>query len=133
MPARSAAEAGGADVGTTWEALKRTEQERNDAVARGETERTAQLERLVQDVSAACVSIHALEDRIELELTALRDELPQTIAKLSELSASRAKVAHEELRGEIAALADASWRLGRRWNAVAALIGVAVVVRLLSC
>jgi hypothetical protein len=120
-------------VGTTWEALKRSEQERNDTVARNEAERTAHLERLVEDISAACVSIHALEDRVQLELSSLRDELPQTIAKLSELSASRAKVAHEELRGEIAALSDASWRLGRRWNAVAVLIGIAVVVRIFSC
>jgi hypothetical protein len=120
-------------VGTTWDALKRAEQDRTEAAARAQAEQIAHLERLAQDVSAARVSIHALEDRLELELNALRDDLPQHIAKLAELSASRARVAHEELRGEIAALSDASWRLGRRWNAVAALIGLVVLARLFSC
>jgi predicted nucleotidyltransferase len=120
-------------VGTTWEALKRAERDRTEAGARAQAEQIAHLERLAQDISAARVSVHALEDRIELELNALRDELPQNIAKLAELSANRARIAHEDLRGEIAALADASWRLGRRWNAVAALIGFAVLVQLLRC
>ena len=120
-------------MGSTWDALKRAEQDRTEAAARADAEQIAHLERLAQDVSAARVSIHALEDRVELELNGLRDELPQSIAKLTELSASRARVAHEELRGEIAALADASWRLGRRWNAVAALIGLAVLAWLFSC
>jgi hypothetical protein len=120
-------------VGETWEALKRAEQECSEAGARAQAEQIAYLERLTQDVSAARVSIHALEDRIELELGALRDELPQNIAKLAEQSANRARVTHEELRSEIAALADASWRLGRRWNAVVALIGLAALVQLLRC
>src|SRR5262249_41757681 len=123
----------GADVGATWEALKRAEQERTEAGARAQSEQIAHLERLAQDVSAARVSIHALEDRIELELNALRRDLPQNIAKLAELSANRSRVAHDELRSEIAALADASWRLGRRWNVVAALVGFAVLVQLLRC
>jgi hypothetical protein len=120
-------------VGSTWDALKRAEQDRTEAVACAEAEQTTHLERLVQDVSAARVSIHALEDRVELELNALRDELRQNLAKTSELSESRARAAHDELRGEVAALADAAWRLGRRWNAVAVLIGLAVLARLFHC
>ena len=126
----------GADVGSTWEALKRADQERTEAAARTEAGQAASLEHLdhlAQDVAAVRVSIGALEDRVELELHALRDELRQNLAKDAELAASHARVAHEELRGEIAALADASWRLGRRWNAVAALVGLAVLARLLHC
>jgi hypothetical protein len=120
-------------VGSTWEALKRAEQDRTEASARVDAEQITYLERLVQDVSAARVSIHALEDRVELELNTLRDDLRQNLAKTAELSESRARAAHEELRSEVAALADASWRLGRRWNAVAALIGLAVLARLFHC
>jgi hypothetical protein len=120
-------------VGGTWEALKRAEQDRAEASARADAEQITHLERLVQDVSAARVSIHALEDRVELELNTLRDDLRQNLAKTAELSESRARAAHEELRSEVAALADASWRLGRRSNAVAALIGLAMLARLFHC
>ena len=120
-------------MGSTWDALRRAEEDRSETVARRNAEQVAHLERLIEDVSAARVTVHALEDRIDLELRALRDELPQSIAKIAELSASRARVAHEELRGEIAALADASWRLARRWNAIAALIALAVLARLFHC
>ena len=117
-------------MGSTWDALKRAELERVGAVDRTESERNAHLEHLAQDVAAARVSIEALEDRVGLELHAFQDELRQSLAKAAELSATRARDTHDQLRGELAALADASWRLARRWNAVAALIGIAVLARM---
>ncbi len=117
-------------MGSTWEAFKRSELERVAAVERAESERNAHLEHLAEDVAAARVSIEALEDRVELELHAFQDELRQSLAKAAELSASRARDAYEQLRGELAALTDASWRLGRRWNVVAVLVGIAVLARL---
>jgi len=120
-------------LSSTWDALKRAERERLAAPERAETQQIAHLDQLMQDVAAAQLSIHALEDRVEVELQAFQDGLRHSLAKNAEIAASRARADHEELRGEIAALADASRRLGRRWNAVASLIGLAVLARLLHC
>lgn len=116
-------------MGSTWEALKRAELERAGVVGRAGAERNAPLEHLAEDVAATRVSVEALEDRVELEFHAFQDEVRQSLAKAAELSASRARDSHDQLRGELAALTDASWRLARRWNVVAVLIGIAAITK----
>jgi hypothetical protein len=116
-------------VGSTWDALKQAEQERELAKA----EAVRAIAQLGEDVSGLHVSVHALEDRFGLELGALQDELSQTIAKAQELTASRDRAAEERLQVQLGWLAASSQRGERRINALIGVTGFAALVWLLRC
>ena len=116
-------------MGSTWDALRRADQERTDAAA---TQQGA-LEQLTEDIAALRVTVHSLEDRVELELGGLSDDLRQAIAKASDLSASRGRVVEESLIHRLGWITEASARGERRLNAIAALVGLVVLLTLFRC
>jgi hypothetical protein len=113
-------------VGSTWDALKRSEQERSDAVVA----QSGALDELAQDIAALQVSVHSLEDRIELELGGLSDELRQSIAKARDLAASRGSSVEERLIAELGWVTEASARGARRQNAILALVALTALLAL---
>lgn len=116
-------------MGSTWEALRRAEHERNEAVAT----RQAALDQLTEDVAALRVTVHALEDRVELELGGLSDDLRQAIAKAEDLAASRARGAEERLIHRLGWLTESAARGERRLNAIAAGVGLVALLALFRC
>jgi hypothetical protein len=116
-------------VGTTWDALRRAEQERSELVAT----RSAALEELVEDIAALRVTVNSLEDRVELELRGLSDDLRQAIAKADDLSASRGRGAEERLANWFAWMTESSARGERKLNAVAAVVGLTSLLVLFRC
>jgi uncharacterized coiled-coil protein SlyX len=116
-------------VGSTWDGLKRAEQEREEAVAA----QSRALEQLSQDIAALRVTVHSLEDRVELEMGGLQDDLSQAIAKAGDLSASRERGLEERLINRLGWLAQASQRGERRLNLVTALVGLLALLLLLRC
>jgi hypothetical protein len=116
-------------VGSTWDALRRSEQERNESAAA----QAGALEQLAQDIAALRVTVHSLEDRVELELGGLSDDLRQAVAKADDLAASRGRAAEERLINRLGWLTQASARGERRLNAVAALVGFTALLVLFRC
>jgi hypothetical protein len=124
-------------MGRTWEALRRAEHERaND----GETVEESASERvdeqplslwMEEELASIQVALHALEDRLELELGALRDELREGLAKAREQTAAPETVSSDRLRREIASLHAAAERIERRtrWTLFAVIAtGLAVLL-----
>jgi len=118
-----------AAVGSTWDALKRAEQDRSVASA----EQTGLLEQLAQDIAALRVTVHSLEDRVELDLGGLSDDLRQAIAKADDLSASRARTSEERLVQRLGWITETSARGERRLNAITALAGITALLVLFRC
>jgi hypothetical protein len=116
-------------VGSTWDALKRAEQGRSEAVAA----QSGALDELAQDIAALQVSVHSLEDRIELELGGLSDELRQSIAKARDLTASRGSAVEERLIAELGWVTEASARGERRLNLILVLVGLTALLVLFRC
>lgn len=137
-------------MGRTWEALRRAERERDDEIEElAEIAETAGFEPsegadgprgaegvsgtideeplslwLEEELASLQVSLHAVEDRLELELGALRDELREGLAKAREHSPAAAESGSaDRLRREIAALHAAAERVERRtrWTLYAVL------------
>jgi len=124
-------------MGHTWdvlqraEALRRAQREREQAG--GDIVEGATAVQLAEDLAALRVSVHALEDRIELELGGLQDELRQALTKSGEETASRGRAALERLLGELSPLRDASRRLEKRVNWLVAFASVASALLLFRC
>jgi hypothetical protein len=118
-----------AAVGSTWDALKRSEQERNDAAAI----QSGALEQLVEDIAALRVTVNSLEDRVELELGGLSDDLRQAIAKADDVAATRRRAVEERLNSQFDWLTQASARGERRLNAVAAVVAFTALLVLFRC
>jgi hypothetical protein len=116
-------------LGSTWDALKHAEQERELAKVEG----ARAIAQLGEDVAGLHVSVHALEDRVGLEIGALSDELRQAIAKAQELNASRDRATEERLQVQLGWLAAASQRGERRINALIAVTAFAALIWLLRC
>jgi hypothetical protein len=113
-------------LGTTWDALVQGDRNRlRDTVGA--------IEQLTEDVSALRVTVHSLEDRVELELGAVQDEVRQAIAKSDELSAGRARAAEERLLNHLGWLAQASARTERRLNVLTGVAAFAALVWLFRC
>jgi hypothetical protein len=116
-------------LGSTWEALKRAEQDRSEAsAAHGDA-----LEQLAQDIAALRVSVHSLEDRVELEMGALTDDVRQSLAKAGDLAAGRERAVEERLINRLGWLTQASQRGERRQNAIGALVGLIALLLLFRC
>ena len=113
----------------TFEALKRAERDREQA----EAARAAAFEQLAEDVASLRVTVHALEDRVELEMGALHDELRQALAKADDAAASRARVTEDRLITRLNWIVQATLRSERRLTAVAALAGAGALLALLRC
>jgi hypothetical protein len=118
-----------AAVGSTWDALKRSEQERNDAAAI----QSGALEQLVEDIAALRVTVNSLEDRVELELGGLSDDLRQAIAKADDVAATRRRAVEERVNSHFDWLTQASARGERRLNAVAAVVAFTALLVLFRC
>jgi hypothetical protein len=116
-------------VSETFEALKRAERNREQA----EAAHAAAFEQLVEDISALRVTVHSLEDRVELDVGGLLDELRQALAKADELAASRSRAAEERLLMRVGWLVQASERAERRLNVLVAVMAVAALFWLLRC
>jgi hypothetical protein len=116
-------------VSGTFDALKRAERDREQA----ESARAGALEQLSQDISALRVTVHALEDRIELELGGLQDEMRQAIAKVGDLAANRSRAAEDRVVAQFGWLTQESQRSGRRLDVLTALAGLAATVLLFRC
>ncbi len=116
-------------MGSTWDALRQAEQDREHT----KTEGARALTQLGEDVAGLRVTVHALEDRVGHELGALSDELRQAIAKAQDQSASRARAGEDRLHVQLGWLAESSQRGERRINALLAVIGCAALVWLLRC
>ena len=117
------------DVSATFDSLKRAERDREQA----EAVRTAALEGLAEDIAALRVTVHALEDRVELEIGGLHDELRQALAKLDDAAASRSRAGEERLLTRLGWLVQSSQRGERRLDVVLALAAVGVLISLLRC
>ena len=116
-------------MGSTWDALRRAEQERNEAAE----EQSGALEQLTQDIAALRVTVHSLEDRLELELGGLSDDVRQVIAKADDLSAARGRAAEERLTSQLGWLTQASASGRRRLDAIAAVVGFTALLVLFRC
>ena len=116
-------------MGTTWEALRRAEQERNEAAAA----QSGALDQLAEDIAALRVTVNSLEDRVELELGGLSDDLRQAIAKAEDLSASRSRATEERLITRLGWVTEASAHGERRLNAVVALVAFTALLTLFRC
>ena len=113
----------------TLDALKRAEQDRKQA----ETAKADALAQLGEDVAALRVTVHSLEDRVELEMGGLSDELRQSIAKGQDLAASRGRAVEERLVHQLGWLTEASARGERRLNVVTGLVALTALVVLFRC
>jgi len=134
-------------MGRTWEALRRAERERDfeleglegldefEGVGGSEggegASDEAPLTFLEEELASVQVSIHAVEDRLELELGALRDELREGLAKAREHNPAAESASADRLRREIAALHASSQRVEQRtrWT-LFAVIATAVAALL---
>jgi hypothetical protein len=116
-------------VSSTFDALRQAERERGQA----EAARAAAFEQLIEDIAALRVTVHSLEDRFELEVGGLHDELRQAVAKLDDGAASRARLAEDRLLSRLNWIVSASQRAERRLSAVAALAGAGALLALLRC
>jgi len=116
-------------VGSTWDALRRAEQERSESAAA----QHGAFEQLVEDIAALRVAVHSLEDRVELELGGLSDDLRQAIAKTDDLAATRGRSSEERLFHRLGWLTEASARGERRLNAIAAVVGFTSLLVLFRC
>jgi hypothetical protein len=116
-------------VGSTWDALRRAEQDRNEALSAQQ----GALEQLGEDIAALRVTVHSLEDRVELEIGGLSDDLRQAIAKAGSLPTSRDGAADATIVQQLGALSDAAARGERRLNAIAALLVLATLLTLFRC
>ena len=116
-------------MGSTWEALRRAEHERGEAAAA----RANALEQLAEDIAALRVTVHSLEDRVELDIGGLSDDLRQALAKADDLAAGRERAVEERLIHRLGWLAQASQRGERRLNAITALVGLIALGLLLRC
>ena len=116
-------------MGSTWDALRRADEQRNESAA----SHGNALEQLTQDVAALRVTVHSLEDRFELEMGALSDDLRQALAKADDLAAARERAVEERLINRLGWLTQASVRGERRLNTIAALAGVTSLLVLLRC
>jgi len=79
------------------------------------------------------VTVHSLEDRLELELGGLSDDLRQAIAKAEDLSARGGRAVEERLIHRLDWITEASARGERRLHAVAALTGFTALLVLFRC
>ena len=95
--------------------------------------RSAALDELVEDIAALRVTVNSLEDRVELELRGLSDDLRQAIAKADDLSASRGRAAEERLAHWFGWMTESSARGERKLNAIAAVVGIASLLVLFRC
>jgi hypothetical protein len=116
-------------VSATFESMRRAERDREQA----EAVRVAALEGLAEDIAALRVTVHALEDRFELELGGLRDELRQAIAKADDAAATRTRAAEERVVTRLGWLVQSSHRGERRLNAAIALVVFGALISLLRC
>jgi hypothetical protein len=116
-------------LGSTWDALKRAEQSRSEAT----TTQSGLLEQIAEDIAALRVTVHSLEDRVELELGGLSDDLRQVIAKAEDFATTRGRAAEERLGHHVDWLAQASARSEHRLNAVLAVTGVTALLVLVRC
>ena len=116
-------------MGSTWDALRRAEEGRNEAISAQQ----GALEQLAEDIAALRVTVHSLEDRVELEIGGLSDDLRQAIAKAGNLPASRDGAVDATVVQRLGSLAEAAARGERRLNAIAALIALAVLLALFRC
>jgi hypothetical protein len=127
-------------MGRTWEALRRAERERDSEDSEGlagseggegvidEAPLSLWLE---EELASVQVSLHAVEDRLELELGALRDELREGLAKAREHNPAAESASADRLRREISALHAAAQRVERRtrWTLFAVIaIGLAALL-----
>lgn len=125
-------------MGRTWDALRRADRARSER-PRGESERSPRDPfagardpiRWTEELASLEVSVHALEDRLELELGGLRDELRETLAKAHEQAGTGERAAREEFRAEAIAVRRTNDRveLRLRWLLIA-VAGLALVVLL---
>lgn len=129
-------------MGQTWDVLQRADALRQEKLERERTGRDAAegdatavrlAEGLAEDLASLRVSVHALEDRVELELRGLQDELRQAIAKSNDQSASRERAAQERLLDELGQTRDASRRIEKRVNWLMAFATVASALMLFRC
>jgi hypothetical protein len=118
-----------AAVGSTWDALRRAEQERNEAAVA----QSGALDELSEDLAALQVSVHSLEDRIELELGGLADDVRQSIAKARDLATSRGNAVEERLIAQLGWVTEATARGERRLNAILALVAFTALLVLFRC
>jgi chromosome segregation ATPase len=118
-----------AAVGSTWEAIRRAEQERNESAAA----QSGALEQLTEDIAALRVTVHSLEDRLELELGGLSDDVRQVIAKADDLSAARGRAAEERLTNQLGWLTQATASGRRRLDAITALVAFTALLALFRC
>jgi hypothetical protein len=77
--------------------------------------------------------VHSLEDRVELELGGLSEDLRQAIAKAGDLSASRGRAVEERLIHGIGWLTETSVRGERRLDAIAVVVAFTALVTLFRC
>ena len=118
-----------AGLGSTWDALKRAEQARDEAAG----DQAGALEQLAQDIAALRVTVHSLEDRVELELGGLSEDLRQSIAKAGDLAASRGRAVEERLIAQLGWVSETSARGERRLNAIVAGVGLIALLLLFRC
>jgi hypothetical protein len=123
-------------MGHSFDALLRAERERGEKS--GATGLTAEaLVHWSEDLAALRVSVHALEDRIELELPALHDELRQSVAKAvqtaGEATVARERAGEAQLGREIALLRFEVERLTRRAGWAIAAVGTVALLVLARC
>jgi hypothetical protein len=123
-------------MGRSFDALLRAERERGEKPT-GDALSSEDLIHWGEDLAALRVSVHALEDRIELELPALHDELRQTLAKAvqaaGEAGSARDRAAEDRLGREIALLRFDVERLTRRVGWAIAAIGAAALFAVARC
>ena len=113
----------------TFDALKRAERDRGQA----EAARASALEQLVEDVAALRVTVHALEDRVELEIGGLQDELRQALAKADDLAASRSRLTEDRVLTRLGWLVQALERGERRLNLLTGAAAFAALVWIVRC
>ena len=114
-------------MSSTYDALRQAERDREKAGA------AAALDALAEDIAALRVAVHALEDRVELELGGLHDELRQALAKADDAAASRSRLSEDRLLSRLSWIVQAAARSERRLNAVAVLAGFGALLALVRC
>jgi hypothetical protein len=116
-------------VSSTYDALRQAERDREQAG----TSVASAFDQLAEDVAALRVTVHALEDRVELELGGLHDELREALAKLDDAAASRSRLSEDRVLSRLGWIVQAEQRSERRLNAVAVLAGLGALIALVRC